>query len=230
MSKTVRYRHELKYEISYLEYIPLRQRLSAVMNMDPHTNPQGQYEISSLYFDNYNDKALREKVEGAPKREKFRIRYYNQDTSLMRLEKKMKINGLCMKHSCSITKEECEKLLSGDYSWMMDSGRGLMQEFYIKIISQQLRPRTMVMYTREPYIYEAGNVRITFDMNIHTGMYATDFLKSNIEVIPAPTDGRIVMEIKYDDYMPEIIRDILQVGVARTEAFSKYAASRQYEI
>ncbi|WP_426351273.1 polyphosphate polymerase domain-containing protein [Alloiococcus sp. CFN-8] len=230
MSKAARYRHELKYEISYLEYIPLRQRLRAVMDKDSYADTEGQYKISSLYFDNYNDKALKEKVEGAPKREKFRIRYYNGDTSFMKLEKKMKINGLCMKHSCSITKDECERLLSGDYSWMLDSGRGLIQEFYTKIISQQLRPRTMVMYTREPYIYDAGNVRVTFDMNISTGLYATDFLKGDIEGIPAPTDGRIVLEIKYDDYMPELIRDIVQVGVVRAEAFSKYAASRQYEL
>ena len=83
----MKFRHELKQEITYADMLVLRQRLKTVMQKDSHAT-DGRYEIRSLYFDNLNDKALREKIDGVNVREKFRIRYYNGDTSLINLEKK----------------------------------------------------------------------------------------------------------------------------------------------
>ncbi|MBO4281012.1 MAG: VTC domain-containing protein, partial [Lachnospiraceae bacterium] len=105
------YRHEMKYQIAYGDYLAMRKRLAAVMEKDPHTMEDGRYRIRSIYFDNTEDKALREKADGVSKREKFRIRYYNDDLSFITLEKKMKINNLCLKYDARITEEECRKLL-----------------------------------------------------------------------------------------------------------------------
>ena len=106
MELTGSYRHELKYQISPADALALRQRLRAVMKRDPHTGADGLYTIRSVYFDNYGDKALREKVNGVQKREKFRIRYYNDDFSFITLEKKIKHNDLCMKIDAPLTVEE----------------------------------------------------------------------------------------------------------------------------
>ena len=84
------YRHEKKYPISQGDYLALRQRLRPVMQPDPHAGAEGVYSIQSVYFDNYRDKALREKIDGVQQREKFRIRYYNGDLSFVTLEKKIK--------------------------------------------------------------------------------------------------------------------------------------------
>lgn len=101
----------------------LTARLSAVMKPDSHA-AGGVYQIRSLYFDSPGDKALREKADGVNVREKFRIRYYNGDTSFIVLEKKSKINGLCSKDSCRITKEEAGSIVDGDIGWMVETNRG----------------------------------------------------------------------------------------------------------
>ena len=125
MENIKHFRHELKYSISYGDYRAMRERLGRVMSHDPHASPDGRYLIRSIYFDNSDDKALREKINGIARREKFRIRYYNDDLSFMTLEKKMKIDNLCLKYDAAITEEECRKLLDGDTAWMKKDTRQL---------------------------------------------------------------------------------------------------------
>ncbi len=224
-----KYRHEIKYEISYGDYIVIKNKLKTVMKGDVHTEESGTYRINSLYFDNYQDKALREKINGAQKREKFRIRYYNNDTNFISLEKKMKVNHRCMKLSCRISKEECNKIMEGDVDWMMSSPNKLLHEFYLKIQHQHMRPKTIVSYIREPYVYVPGNVRITFDSDIQSGLYHTDFLDKDLSLLRVSKKGYMIMEVKYDEFLPEIICALIQNSSIRVGAFSKYAASRQYE-
>ena len=223
------YRHELKFEIPYGEYVVMRTRLGLVMKPDPHTGEDGRYRIRSIYFDNSDDKALREKIDGIAKREKFRIRYYNDDFSFITLEKKLKVNDLCLKYDAVISEEVCRKILDGDSAWMLSSENGLIKEFYAKMKYQRLKPRVLVSYTREPYIFKAGNVRITFDSEIRTSLYSQDFLKKDVRDISATdTPQYMLLEVKYDRYLPDIIRNILQINGARQQAFSKYGACRRY--
>lgn len=220
------YRHEWKHEINASDQIALRQRLRAVARLDPHTI-QGKYEIRSLYFDSPTDRALREKLDGVNRREKFRIRCYNGDLSRVQLEKKSKINGLGQKQSAPLSIQEVQKLLDGDLDWMLDSGRPLVQELYSKMQSQQLRPKTIVDYTREPYVYGPGNVRVTLDYNIRTGLGCTDFLDPDCTTIAAGS-APAILEVKWDAFLPSVIRDAVQLDGRRTSAFSKYAACRIY--
>ena len=220
------FRHEWKHEINYSDMIILRQRLKAVMKPDENA-VDGKYFIRSLYFDNISDKALREKIDGVNCREKFRIRYYNNDTSLIHLEKKSKINGLGNKQSANLSAEEAQKIVDGDFDWMINSDRPLVQELYSKMISQGLRPRTIVDYTREPFVFSAGNVRVTLDYDIRTGLYCTDFLNPDCITIPAG-NAPIILEVKWDEFLPSVIRDIVQLESRRTAAFSKYAVCRIY--
>ena len=209
-----------------MDMLVLRQRLLAVMQRDLHA-ADGKYEIRSLYFDNARDKALREKTDGVNVREKFRIRYYNGDSSFIKLEKKSKINGLCLKENARLTKEETQAIIDGNVGWMKDSSESLIRELYIKMITQGLRPKTIVDYTREPFIFAPGNVRVTLDYNIRTGMLDTDFFNMSCTTIPAGEDA-IILEVKWDEFLPDIIRDIVQLKNGRARAFSKYAACRIY--
>ena len=222
----MKYRHEIKHEINKCDMLVLRSRLKCVMKPDVHT-VEGKYFVRSLYFDNLNDKALKEKQDGVNIREKFRIRYYNNDTSLIHLEKKSKVNGLCLKESAVITKEMTEAIINGDYSWMLRSNDPLILEFYSKIKSHGLRPKTIVDYTREPFIFNAGNVRVTLDYDIRTGMKSKEFLKS--DCVTVPVADSIILEVKWDEFLPDIIRDIVSIRNCRAGAFSKYATCRIYD-
>ena len=221
-----RYRHEWKHAITYADLLAIRQRMSVIATPDPHTI-DGKYLIRSLYFDNLDDKALREKVDGVNMREKFRIRYYNFDTRIIHLEKKSKLNGLGTKYSAPLTPEEAQKIVDGDIDWMIDSPHSLIQELYCKMRYQGMKPMTIVDYTREPFVYGPGNVRVTLDYDIRTGMNRTDFLNPECVTIPAG-DAPIILEVKWDAYLPEIIRDAVQIPGTRVQAFSKYAQCRIY--
>lgn len=222
----MKYRHEWKHEINYGDMLVLRRRLSAIMKRDVHSI-DGKYMIRSLYFDNASDKALREKIDGVNIREKFRIRYYNLDTSLIHLEKKSKVNGLCLKDSVPLTKEQAQAIADGDYAWMADSGIPLFLELYSKIMSPGLRPKTIVDYSREAFVFAPGNVRVTLDYDLRTGMNHTDFLSPDCVTVPAG-DAPIILEVKWDEYLPDIIRDAVQLPNCRVGAFSKYAVCRIY--
>ena len=221
------YRHEWKHEISYADLLSIRARLRAVAEPDPHAL-DGKYLIRSLYFDNPADKALREKIDGVNMREKFRIRYYNGDLSLIHLEKKSKLNGLGTKFSAALRAEEAQKLVDGELDWMLAAeDRPLVRELYCKMRYQGMRPKTIVDYTREPFIYRPGNVRVTFDYDIRTGLGGVDFLNPACPTVPAG-DAPIIMEVKWDAYLPDLIRDCVQTPGRRVGAFSKYAQCRIY--
>jgi len=223
------FRHELKYPLGRSEYAAIRQRCRAVMHTDPHTGPEGYYDITSLYFDDLNDTALMQNYSGVSRREKFRIRMYNNDPRTLHLEKKIKSGGLGMKRSCPITEEQLGRLLDRDLDWMMDTGHPLMQELYCRMRTDLLRPKTVVAYRREPFIYGPGNVRVTFDFDVRSGILNPDMLSGKAVLVPVNPD-RVLMEVKYDAFLPDIIRMIVQEGTPRVSAFSKYAACRGYDI
>ena len=222
----MKYRHEWKHEINQADRLVLVSRLSAVMKRDSHSI-NGAYKIRSLYFDTPGDKALREKIDGVNIREKFRIRYYNLDTSFIVLEKKSKLNNLCSKESCRITEQEARRIVEGDIQWLASDERKLCVELYSKMITQGLRPKTIVDYTRDPFVYAPGNVRVTIDYNIRTGLNKTDFLNPETVTVPAG-DSPIILEVKWDEFLPDIIRDAVGIPCRRVGAFSKYQQCRIY--
>lgn len=219
-------RHEWKHEISPLDLLALRQRLRAVAAPDPH-GAEGKYLVRSLYFDTPEDKALREKLDGVARREKFRVRYYDGDLSTVHLEKKSKVNNLGWKESAPLSPEEVERLLAGDCGWMTGEGRPLAEELLQKMRGQRLAPRTIVDYTREAFLHPAGNVRVTLDYHIRTSLNCRDFLRADCLTLPAG-ESPILLEVKWDGFLPDIIRDAVQLENRRAAAFSKYAQCRIY--
>lgn len=223
------YRHECKFLIDYGQYLALSARLAPVLQPDPHAGPDGTYLIRSVYFDTPGDKALREKLSGLPMREKFRIRYYNDDLSYLTLEKKQKRGSLCKKLSAPVTVEECERLFKNDRSWMKEHPSALIQELYCKMAGSGLRPKVIVSYLREPYVYAPGNVRVTFDSYLRTGLYDRSFFAPRSNGVPAmERPGEMVLEVKYDAFLPELVAHLLQLEGLRQTAFSKYGGSRRF--
>lgn len=219
------YRHEYKHEINTSDMMAVRHRLRAVAEPDEHA-ADGRYFIRSLYFDNCSDKVLREKIDGVNHREKFRIRYYNHDISLLHLEKKSRQNGLSAKSITSLTAEEAQLIAQNQIDFMRLSDRPLVQELYCKMRSQGLFAKTIVDYTREAFVYAPGNVRITLDYNIRTAPCCTDFLNSGCVTIPIPVE--CILEVKWDSFLPSVIRDAVQLTGRHSSSFSKYAACRIY--
>ena len=223
----MRVRHEWKHQITYEDYLVISSRLRKIAQYDRYVGEDGFYTVHSLYFDNLNDKVLREKLDGLDRREKFRIRYYNEDSSHIMLEKKSKIHGLCDKQSVRLTKKQAESICNGDIDFLLHSGEKLCQELYAKMRYQLLKPRCFVEYERIPFVYKPGNVRVTFDSNIRTGLYHDKLFDGNATMIPAE-QGTIILEVKYDAFLPEIIEKAVRVPNRRATAFSKYAVCRKY--
>ena len=219
------FRHEVKHIINYSDLLMIRQRLGVVAYPDPHT-VDGKYHIRSLYFDDLADTALMEKINGVNFREKYRIRFYNGDTSVIRLEKKTRVSRLGNKQSAPLTASQAQSIVDGDTGWMADSEHGLIRELYSRMQTRCIMPKTIVEYTREPFIYPPGNVRVTLDYDVRSGIRCTDFL--NMDCVTVPVSDSIILEVKWDGFLPDIIRDAVSLRDRREGAFSKYAACRKY--
>ncbi len=218
-------RTELKHSISPLDCILLRQKLAAVMRRDKNAGDDGVYVVNSIYFDNSSDKILSEKINGTDYRVKYRIRYYNDDLRLFNLEKKSKVNSVCKKLACRLSPDEVRRILAGDTAWMETDARALVRELFLQMEIYQLRPRNIVSYTREAYIYPHGNVRITIDTNVRTSLNEVDPFAAP-PMLPANEPGFVILEVKFDEYLPDVIRGLAQVENRRTQSISKYMQSR----
>ena len=220
-------RHEWKHEINYMDMLIIRSRMRAITTPDSHA-VDGKYFIRSLYFDTLSDKALREKIDGVDNRKKFRIRYYNNDLSFIRLEKKSKWNNLGTKEMVRLSTMQAQAIADGNIDWMVNHPDPLIHELYVEMKETGLRAKTIVDYTREPFVFPAGNVRVTLDYDIRTGLCSTDFLNPDTPTVPI-VDNPIILEVKWDHFLPDIIRDAVHLENRRAAAFSKYAACRAYD-
>ena len=225
MVSDAKYRHEFKYYINAWDRELLTRRLGTVMTRDPHTMADGRYVIRSLYFDNFTDTAYFEKVNGVNPRAKFRIRIYNGDDSFISLEKKVKCGELTQKLQARITREEYEKIVSGDIGWMLNDGRGVVAELYAQMRGMNLRPKVLVEYTRTPFIYEPADVRVTLDCDIRTGIFSNNLF----DPCPCvPTESFDVLEVKYNEFLPDIIRYLINPVCRDRQSSSKYEICRQF--
>ena len=223
----MQFRHEVKHEISHYDMLILRQRLRAVMRPDSHA-VNGRYEIRSLYFDNLDDKALREKLDGVNIRAKYRIRLYNHDPSIIHLERKFKHGGVGYKTSANLTPDQAKAIADGDVEWMVYSSDEVILDLYTHIRNEGLKAKVIVDYTREPFVFSPGNVRVTLDYGIRTGLSCTDFLNPHCVTVPVK-DSPCILEVKWDSFLPDVIRDAIQLDGRHNAAYSKYAASRMYD-
>lgn len=223
MTKTRQYRHEIKFTITKNCAKILKDRLLSIMSIDE--NGKNGYFIRSLYFDTPNSDAYYEKIDGAPYRKKYRIRIYNNDDDFIRLEKKMKHNNMTAKEQINISKSTCEKILNNSLS-LFDVETGLLKEFLIQVQTKHLMPSVIVDYERLALTYPVSDVRITFDSNIKSGRYNYNLFNYKDSDVKVIENNLLVLEVKFNEVLPEAIAIILGTIPSTRQAFSKFAACR----
>ena len=222
-------RHELKYFINPAELEALRVRLRPVLKLDRHCVGGKPYVIRSLYFDDIDDSAYYDKVAGVMARDKYRIRIYRHSDKEIFLERKRKLGDLIQKSSVQITRRLCDQIISGDPRGLQTSKNPLLQDVYVQMRTRLLRPAVIVDYAREAYLHPAENVRITFDLNLRSGLHSVDLFNPEIPTI-CPHDGNVeILEVKFDNYLPAYIQALLGGIQADRSAVSKYVLCRRFE-
>ena len=219
------YRHELKYIINTQQVKVISNRLKYICKIDKYANEDGFYRVSSLYFDDYIDSGVYDKLDGIDRRKKFRIRIYNGKDEVIKMEKKAKNMSACVKDSVAITRSEYEKILAGDLTFMQATENLMLRDFYTLFRTRKLRPKVIVDYQRKAFIYQYGRVRITMDMQMKGAVGVCD-LFSDMSYRPAMDKNKTILEVKYTGFLPEVIRDMIQHGSGNMQAISKYVACR----
>lgn len=229
MNEGKKYRHELKYIINSGFREIVRQRAKALMKPDKHGS-SGTYRITSLYLDDMYESAYNDKVMGLDERKKYRIRFYNLSPDFIRLELKEKKGAMVSKRSVRITISDYNSLLKGDK-------RFLLEERFANTVGEELcasdhtvgiRPAVVVDYMREAYICPAGNVRITFDSSLKT-MKGPDALNKPPEFYSVFENREIILEIKYDCFIPDYIKGLFSGIPLTEESVSKYVLCRDFK-
>lgn len=218
----MKFRHELKYLINYYDYTYIKLRLSRLLPVDSHAESDGSYGVRSLYFDDYYNHAYNDKVSGALNRSKYRIRLYNHSESTVHLERKIKSSLYNHKYNAVLTRDQVRQILDGDYGFLLEAGSNLLKVFYYECISNFMRPRVVVDYEREAYMMEAGDVRITFDKNVRAGVEGFDIFNREMVTVEVLDPGLLIMEVKYTEFLPNLVRRILPSNTADYLAVSKF--------
>lgn len=220
-------RHELKYTITNLERIVLMNKLNYLLNRDKNCKDD-KYIITSVYFDDFKNTAYMQKINGDPFRYKYRIRFYNNDTSFLKLERKSKIHQMTNKTSASITLNEVKQIYNGDYEFLKSKNEEIFKDFYIKLSQGLIKPKVIVKYDRVAYIHPVGNLRITFDSNIQTSNNTVNIFDKNINYVPVMNADELILEIKFNGVIPDYIKNIIQTVNTMQSSSSKYVYSRKY--
>ena len=217
------YRHEYKYLISRASAELLRRRLPHFMKRDPHAGPSGQYTIRSLYFDDLKFEAFYEKVSGIDNRTKYRIRCYNYSDTLFKLEKKEKKGHLTRKTAQTVTLADVYNLQETPEKVCPDHTKGLVEELRLLSICKGTKAMVLVDYDRTPFVCPSGNTRITLDENLRTLPYHKNIFASSHAMTPALDPDQVILEVKFDDYLPRYLSDVLADIPKAPMAISKFA-------
>ncbi|WP_062515606.1 polyphosphate polymerase domain-containing protein [Halobacillus sp. KGW1] len=228
MLKELKFRHELKYYVNQHQYHMIRNRLKHLLKQDEHANHKGDYHIRSVYFDDMENKALQEKQAGIENRHKYRIRLYNKRDTVIHFEKKIKRNTFIAKQKAIISRETMDRLIQGDYKVLQDTTSPLLKEIHYEMKHRQLRPKVIVDYVREAYIAKEGNVRITFDKDLRTGLWKTNPFDSDLHPVRVLDEPLYILEVKFDEFIPDYIRGALQWNGLQRQSASKYTICRKH--
>ncbi len=220
-------RHELKYCVNNMQHQLLRRELMVALKPDSHAGPDGRYHVRSLYFDDFRNTALFEKQAGIARRKKYRIRIYNLSDDFINLERKSKIDYYVSKERVNLTREEADRILAGNVAFLAKSESRLLRAFYLEYRRNLLRPNVLVEYYREAYVHPVGNVRITFDIDLHTGLNSLELFNKDAFTMGI-TDYPIILEIKYDNVLPRVVRGLLPSTIRPWQATGKFVISKKF--
>lgn len=219
-------RVEDKYWCSERDMLLLESRVKAVLRPDPMAGGR-PYQITSLYFDDRNDTCWQTAEDGVSERKKYRIRIYNNNPNLIKLEVKYKSYNRVFKRSRTIPRADAEKLMRceciEDPRESMDNPVTL---FNLAIKTDLLCPKIIIDYHRTAYTFSPGNVRITFDRSLRVSRDIASFLNGDTVFAPV-RDADKILEVKYDEFLPGFIARLLEFGNMNQTAYSKYRLGRE---
>lgn len=223
------YRHEIKFVCAESSLYIMEEKVRHICHPDVHAGARGSYVVRSLYFDTYEDDCLQERLNGEGDGKKYRIRIYDGSTEMIKLECKYSSHGMKAKKTCRINEKQCEQLIHGSAVGKTEASQEVLRQFLAERSTRLLMPKVIVEYTRAPYVYEAGNVRVTFDRNIRSSAEVSRFLDKGILWRGIIQEGKQLLEVKYDRQLPGAVMDVLTGGqiMSRT-SFSKYMLCRIY--
>ena len=195
-----------------------------------YVGEQGYYNIRSLYFDDYENSCFMANENGIDNREKYRIRIYNGAKERIKLELKQKCHGMTLKRNCGISLQQCEMLMAGRVPSDIKEDQQVLWKLAYLMETRLMMPKIIVDYDRIPYVYRPGdaNVRITFDKNIKSINDTNSFLDLKVGgrgILPV---GSALMEVKFDDFIPDEIYSLLQLNGLQVSTFSKYYLCRKF--
>ncbi|GFI01209.1 MAG: polyphosphate polymerase domain-containing protein [Lachnospiraceae bacterium] len=225
-----KYRHEYKYVCDAMQNAVLKTRARAILKRDEHVGFDGFYRIRSLYFDDLEDRCYYENEGGIGERDKYRIRIYNGNISRIALEKKSKVRGMTLKTQNRISEEQCRQLMGGTVPLVSEDMTDCLKQLLTEMRMKNMRPKVIVEYVRYPFVERNGNVRITFDEAISSSNEIGRFLEQALILRPVMERGCGVLEVKWDEYLPDYIKNALQMGNLSWSSFSKYYLCRRYNV
>ncbi len=223
-----RLRQENKYLISATQAEIIRSCAQAVLKRDTHSGEQGVYHIRSLYFDTPYDYFCHENEAGVNDRKKYRIRTYGGGDAI-RMEIKSKICGMTGKESCWITREQFGEIVQGRVILPEDGKASAWNKFISARNEMPLIPTVIVDYDREAFTYPDGNVRVTFDTCIMSSDRFDTFFDETVFGRPILPTGQTMLEVKFDEFIPDFILNALSIRNLQMTAFSKYYLCRKFD-
>ena len=224
--KEIHFRHELKHQINLLQYQVLQKKLAILLKPDPNMGSKPRYNIRNLYFDDVGETALCDKSAGVFRRKKYRIRIYNHSDAVIKFERKSKVHQYILKESTRLTRQEADQIISGQFEFLANTKDQLLKDFYLETRNNLMRPVTIVEYDREAYIHPVGNVRITFDTNLRVDIGSASFFDGNLSTMNIIDQPAILMEIKYNEFIPQYICGLFPDTINPQAAFGKFSVCR----
>lgn len=225
-----KFRNEFKYYLNIYDYLSLKQKLTQLLTLDKNSISEEGYGIRSLYFDGVTNHALYDKNDGIFGREKYRIRIYNGSDTKISLERKSKYGDYVNKEAAPISKLEYESILQGEYNVLSTREESLIKDFYAALQFRHFQPVVIVDYIREAYVYGPGNVRVTFDKKLAAAVNTLDVFDSTMLLEEVLNPQQMIMEVKFDEFLPDVIRQLLQPEKFVRSAISKYVLCREIKI
>jgi hypothetical protein len=220
-------RSELKYLISNQEYVYLSMLLKSVMDPDIHTRDDGTYYIRSLYFDSYDNKDYYTKDAGLEKRLKIRLRLYDLGSDQIKLEIKNKHDVYLIKETAIITREDAKKLSKGDIDCLLNYEHAVIGNLYHILKTNFYQPIILIDYEREAYVCDALGIRINFDKGIRASGSTLDLFDEAASLAPILEENMMVLEVKFNDILPDFYRDMLSSAKLVKTHYSKYCFARE---
>jgi len=219
-------REEKKFLISIEDFLRLSHKLEQVMIEDPHNGTHG-YVIRSLYYDTVYDQDYFEKVAGTELRRKLRLRIYDPAADFAMLEMKQKQGAQQRKRSLRVSRGDADVLSRGNFSPLLHYEDPFAAECYGILSARCYRPVTIVEYRRKAFIAKENKIRVTFDSQIVATESSFDLFSPKLNMNPVLDRFDTVLEVKFNGFLLDYIRRLIN-DVDRSElSVSKYLLARQ---